>query len=211
MPPSRNAGHLKGRWRELLCNARTNGDLHSDDLRPKAQDFCTAEGELARIEIACENGTWTSNADIYFCELMGKRELAERARKNRAAIYEQREHERSAEAEREAAEQRAREAAEKEARARQTEKAERSLRAGDLISPADFELLAEKYGVKLPAKFVGWLREHCGSIRIMPHKEQLPQGVSWANKYETYYRHDGRGKSKSIYTYADALAEAVGL
>ncbi len=177
----------------------------------KLKDFCTAEGELARIETACENGTWTSNADIYFCELMGKRELAERARQNRAAIYEQRDREKYEEEQRRLAEQRAYEAAEREKRARWAEQAEQSLRVGHYISPSDFELLAEKYGIKLPVKFVGWLREHCGSIRITPHREQLPQGVSWVNKYETYYRYDGKSKSKSIYAYADALADAVGL
>ena len=142
---------------------------------------------------------------------MGNRELAEKARKNRAAIYEQRDHEGYEEEQRRLAEQRAYEAAEREKEARWTKQAEQSLRAGHYISPSDFELLAEKYGVKLPVKFVGWLREHCGSIRITPHREQLPQGVSWVNKYETYYRYDGKSKSKSIYTYADALAEAVGL
>ena len=175
------------------------------------KEFCTVKGELARIETACENGTWTSNADIYFCELMGKSELAKRARTNRAAIYKQQDREGYEEEQRQLAEQRAYEAKEREEQARWTEQAEQSLRSGNFISSFEFELLAKKYGVKLHAKFVGWLREHCGSIRITQHKKELPQGLSWANKYETYYHYDGKSKSKSIYAYADALAEAVGL
>lgn len=220
---------LEENTREYFCHIRGTADL----LKPlglncystveqaetaiksipeeKIISFCTVEGELKRIENACERGAWTSNADIYFCELMGKYEFAERARKNRADIYAQREREEREEAKREEEERQEREEAAARERADRGAKAERELRAGNFISPSDFELLAEKYGVKLPIKFVGWLREWSGNIQIKKREEEAPQGVVFESKYETRYRCYNNHQSTSIWKYADALADAIGL
>lgn len=74
-----------------------------------------------------------------------------------------------------------------------------------------FEKLAERYGIPLPAKFLGWLRQWCGDISITRHTEELPPGVAWENQYDTIYYYSKGHKSSSLFTYADKLAQAVGI
>lgn len=70
-----------------------------------------------------------------------------------------------------------------------------------------FEKLAERYGIPLPAKFLGWLRQWCGDISITRHTEELPPGVVWENKYDTVYYYSKGHKSSSLFAYADKLAQ----
>ena len=74
-----------------------------------------------------------------------------------------------------------------------------------------FEKLAERYGIPLPAKFLGWLRQWCGDISINRHAEVLPPGVVWENQYDTVYYYTKGHKSSSLFGYADKLAQALGI
>lgn len=177
----------------------------------RLKQLATVEGKLERIRQAIAAKSWTSNADAFFCEMVGQSELADEVRKNRAAIYEQRAREEQEHREKDEAEQRAREEAEQRKRLEEIEQAERNLRAGEFITPQGFELLAEKYGVKLPIKFVGWLREHCGKIKIEQYSDEDKQKYILIGKYNTLYYHSKGHKSTAIYDYADKLAEAVGI
>lgn len=168
-----------------------------------AKIFLDKDGELDRIKTAIEAGTWTSNGDAFFCELCGEFELAERVRENRAAIRAKKEAERVAELEREEREKAERAAAEQREQEQQLEQAERDLRAGKYITAAHFEQLAERYGVNLPIKLVGWLREHCGSIRLKADAD--------CGGYFTQYYYDKGHKSTSIATYGDKLGKAMAI
>lgn len=169
-----------------------------------AKIFLDKDGELDRIKTAIEAGTWTSNGDALFCELSGEFELAERVRENRAAIHAKKEAERAAKQEREGQAKAARVAAEQREYEQQLEQAEQNLRAGKFITAAHFEQLANKYGVSLPIKFVGWLRKWCGSICLKTDTEY--------GGYRTqYYLKDKRHKSTSIGTYGDKLGRAMAI
>ena len=148
-------------------------------------------------------GTWTSNADAYFCELCGEFVLAARVRTARAAYRAKQEQERKEREAREEKEKQEREEAERQEREQQLEQAERDLRAGLFIAPAYFEQLAEKYGVSLPIKFVGWLRKWCGRIRLKVDTEY--------GGYTTQYFCNKNHKSTSIGTYGNALGKAMGI
>lgn len=168
-----------------------------------AKIFLDKGGEIDRIKTAIEEGSWTSNGEALFCELCGEFELAERVRENRAAIRAKKEAERVAEQEREERKKAERAATEQREHEQQLEQAERDLRAGKYITAAHFEQLAERYGVNLPIKLVGWLREHCGSIRLKADAD--------CGGYSTQYYYDKGHKSTSIATYGDKLGKAMGL
>ena len=175
------------------------------------QAFPDANAKLEQIKLAIANKAWTSNADALFCEVCGDFATANAVRLNRAKYKarQKEEEEKKAAAEQERiAKQKAEEAlAEKQ----RLDKAETDLKAGKSISPALFEKLAERYGIPLPAKFLGWLRQWCGDISIIRHTEELPPGVAWENQYDTIYYYSKGHKSSSLFTYADKLAQAVGI
>ena len=175
------------------------------------QAFPDAATRLEQIKLAIANKAWTSNADALFCEICGDLATANAVRRNRAEYRarQNEEEEKKAAAEQERiAKQKAEEAlAEKQ----RLDKAEADLKAGKYISPAMFEKLAERYGISLPAKFLGWLRQWCGDISITRHTEELPPGVVWENKYDTVYYYSKGHKSSSLFGYADKLAQALGI
>ena len=176
-----------------------------------AQAFPDANAKLEQIKLAIVNKDWTSNADALFCEICGDFATANAVRLNRAEYkarqIEEEEKEAAAEQERIAKQKAEEELAEKQL----LDKAEKDLKAGIFISPAMFEKLAERYGIPLPAKFLGWLRQWCGDISINRHTEELPPGVVWENRYDTIYYYSKGHKSSSLFTYADKLAQAVGI
>ena len=187
-----------------LCKEQMRELLAATTEERAAKFFLDVNGELDRIREAIEAGTWTSNGDAYFCELCGEFELAAKVRTARAAYREKQEQERKERKAREEKEKQEREEAERQEREQQIEQAERDLRAGLFISPAYFEQLAEKYNVSLPIKFVGWLREWCGSICLKTDTEY--------GGYRTqYYLKDKRHKSTSIGTYGDKLGRAMAI
>ena len=157
------------------------------------------------------NKDWTSNADALFCEIFGDLVTANAVRRNRAEYrtrqIEEEEKEAAAEQERIAKQK----AEEKLAEKQRLDKAETDLKAGKFISPAMFEKLAERYGIPLPAKFLGWLRQWCGDISINRHTEELPPGVVWENQYDTVYYYTKGHKSSSLFGYADKLAQVLGI
>lgn len=168
-----------------------------------AKIFLDKDGELDRIREAISTGKWVSNGDALFCELHGEFALAEQTRAARAAYRIKREQERKEQEEREEKERQERAAAEQREHEQQLEQAERDLRAGKYITAANFEQLAEKYRIALPIKLVGWLREHCGSIRLEAHPE--------CGGYSTQYYYDKGHKSTSIATYGDKLGKAMAI
>ena len=175
------------------------------------QAFPDANAKLEQIKLAIANKAWTSNADALFCEVCGDFATANAVRLNRAKYKarQKEEEEKKAAAEQERiAKQKAEE---KLAEKQRLDKAETDLKAGKFISPAMFEKLAERYGIPLPAKFLGWLRQWCGDISIIRHTEELPPGVAWENQYDTIYYYSKGHKSSSLFTYADKLAQAVGI
>lgn len=152
-----------------------------------AKIFLDKDGELDRIREAISTGKWVSNGDALFCELCGEFVLAAQVRTARAAYRAKQE----------------RDEAERQEREQQLEQAERDLRAGLFISPAYFEQLAEKYGVSLPIKFVGWLRKWCGRIRLKVDTEY--------GGYTTQYFCNKSHKSTSIGTYGEKLGKAMAI
>lgn len=158
---------------------------------------------LELIAEAVRLGKWTSNGDVLFCEMHGEFALAEQTRAARAAYRIKREQERKEQEEREEKERQERAAAEQREHEQQLEQADRDLRAGKYITASNFEQLAERYGVALPIKLVGWLREHCGSIRLEAHPE--------CGGYFTQYYYDKGHKSTSIATYGDKLGKAMAI
>lgn len=159
---------------------------------------------LSHVALAVERGNWTSNAEALLCELCGKPDLAAKVRANREA-YKARQAKEEQRREAEAEQRRREEAdAEQKRKAEELEQAEQNLRAGKFITATHFEQLAEKYNVSLPIKFVGWLREWCGSICLKTDTEY--------GGYRTqYYLKDKRHKSTSIGTYGDKLGRAMAI
>ena len=201
-------GNIPGLCKEISFNPYTTPEQMRELLAATTEEraakfFLDVNGELDRIRKAIAAGTWTSNADALFCELCGEFVLAAQVRTARAAYRAKQEQERKEREAREEKEKQERDEAERQEREQQLEQAERDLRAGLFISPAYFEQLAEKYGVSLPIKFVGWLRKWCGRIRLKVDAEY--------GGYTTQYFCNKSHKSTSIGTYGNALGKAMGI
>lgn len=190
-----------GGWR---TPEEVRGILANTTADAAGKAFPCLDAFLAHVALAVERCDWTSNADALLCELCGKPDLAAKVRANRAAYKARQAKE---EQQREAAEEQRRKEeaeAEQKRKAEELEQAEQNLRAGKFITAAHFEQLAEKYNVSLPIKFVGWLREWCGSICLKTDTEY--------GGYRTqYYLKDKRHKSTSIGTYGDKLGRAMAI
>lgn len=200
-------GNIPGLCKEININPGTTPEQMRELLAATTEEraakfFLDVNGELDRIREAIAAGTWTSNGDALFCEMCGKFELAARVRAARAAYRAKQEQEQKEREAQEEKEKQEREETERQEREQQLEQAERDLRAGLFISPAYFEQLANKYGVSLPIKFVGWLREWCTGIRIRRGDDGERRIAYWADK---------KHKSTSIWEYADKLGEACGI
>lgn len=201
-------GNIPGLCKEIIINPYTTPEQMRELLAATTEEraakfFLDEDGELDRIREAIAAGTWTSNGDALFCELCGEFELAAQVIKARAAYRAKQEQERKEREAREEKERQEREESERQEREQQLEKAEQDLRAGKYITASHFEQLSEKYGVALPIKLVGWLREHCGSIRLEAHPD--------CGGYFTQYYYDKGHKSTSIATYGDKLGKAMGI
>ena len=90
-----------------------------------------------------------------------------------------------------------------EYRARQNEEEEKEVAAEQerIAKQKAEEKLAEKQR----------LRQWCGDISINRHTEELPPGVVWENQYDTVYYYTKGHKSSSLFSYADKLAQALGI
>lgn len=166
---------------------------------------------ISMLEDKTQKGGWTGLLDIDYAKFYGQKELAEKMIANRQNILAKREAE-------EKAEQLARQ--EREAKRKEEEEAEKqakiengitALKNGKRITAEQFELIAERHKITLPIKFVGWLREFCGTVEITRHNEVLPSGVIWVDKYKTIYSCTPKHKSTTIFKYADKIAEAIGI
>ena len=203
-------GSIEGLCENAHINPYFTPEFVRDEWLPSLTDEQTAHGfpdragKLHLIREAITLGLWTSNGDAYFCELCGEFELAAQVRTARAEYRAKREQEERERAEREEKEKKERAAAEQREREQQLEKAEQDLRAGKFIAPAHFEQLANKYGVNLPIKFVGWLREWCGNIRLKRDDE-------YGGYITSYYPLSKKHKSTSIGTYGDKLGKAMAI
>ncbi len=188
-----------------LCDAVSydisNIDAVKEQLRQLSEqrliECATVDGKLDHIRKCIDAQQFTSNGDALFCELVGKYELAEEVRKNREMVLKMREAEEQkrkeddAERKRIKAEQDARELEEKLKQALQ------KWNDGDFIEAKEFELLCDKYSVKLPIKFVGWLREWCMSVSS---KQYTIKRDRYSNK--NHY-------SKVIGNYINQLTQAI--
>ena len=201
-------GNIPGLCKEIIINPYTTPEQMRELLAATTEEraakfFLDVNGELDRIREAIAAGTWTSNGDALFCEMCGESALAEAVRKNREEYRQKQQAERAkedAEHERKRIEQKE---AERQKEEQMLEQAERDLRAGKYITAAYFEQLAEKYGVSLPIKFVGWLRKWCGRIRLKVDTEY--------GGYTTQYFCNKNHKSTSIGTYGNALGKAMAI
>ena len=109
-------------------------------------------------------------------------------------------------------EKRAKEQERERRRIEYIEAIKRLILSEDYISAKEFELIAAECKISLPLKLVGWLRAHCGRILIQKHDCELPAGLKWQYKYATSYTYAKKGHtSKSIYKYADMIAEYLRL
>lgn len=201
-------GTVAGLCKKIEANPYATPKQMRDQLAAITEEqagkiFLDKDGELDRIREAISTGKWVSNGDVLFCEMHGEFALAEQTRAARAAYRIKREQERKEQEEREEKERQERAAAEQREREQQLEQADRDLRAGKYITASNFEQLAERYGVALPIKLVGWLREHCGSIRLEAHPD--------CDGYFTQYYYDKGHKSTSIATYGEKLGKAMGI
>lgn len=201
-------GSIPGLCKEININPCTTPEQMRELLATTTEEraakfFLDVNGELDRIREAISTGKWVSNGDALFCEMHGEFALAEQTRAARAAYRIKREQERKEQEEREEKERQERAAAEQREHEQQLEQADRDLRTGKYITASNFEQLAERYGVALPIKLVGWLREHCGSIRLEAHPE--------CGGYFTQYYYDKGHKSTSIATYGDKLGKAMAI
>lgn len=201
-------GNIPGLCKEIIITPCITPEQMRELLAATTEEraakfFLDVNGELDRIREAIAAGTWTSNADALFCELCGEFVLAAQVRTARAAYRAKQEQEQKEREARDEKEKQERDEAERQEREQQLEQAERDLRAGLFISPAYFEQLAEKYGVSLPIKFVGWLRKWCGRIRLKVDTEY--------GGYTTQYFCNKNHKSTSIGTYGEKLGKAMAI
>ena len=201
-------GNIPGLCKKIDANPYATPEQMREQLEAMTEEraakiFLDKDGELDRIREAISTGKWVSNGDVLFCEMHGEFALAEQTRAARAAYRIKREQERKEQEEREEKERQERAAAEQREREQQLEQAERDLRAGKYITAFSFEQLANKYGVSLPIKFVGWLREWCGSICLKTDTEY--------GGYITSYYYTKGHKSTSISTYGNKLGKAMAI
>lgn len=201
-------GSIPGLCKEISINPYVTPEQMREQLEAMTEEraakiFLDKDGELDRIREAISTGKWVSNGDALFCELCGEFVLAAQVRTARAAYRAKQEREQKEREAQEEKEEQEREEAEQREHEQQLEQAERDLRAGKYISAAHFEQLANKYGVSLPIKFVGWLREWCGSICLKTDTEY--------GGYITSYYYTKGHKSTSISTYGNKLGKAMAI
>lgn len=176
----------------------------------KAQDFNQAK-IIEFFKKSLDKGSYLNKRDILFAKLCKEYDLAEKMLiahdEYIKRANEKREQERieSEEAERKRNEE------EERKKAQQLQSAYEKIKSEKWITVEEFEMLCNAENIKLPAKFVGWLRERCGNICIKKHKEQLGENLYWEHLYNTCYYCNKKYKSTAIYRYADALGTAIGL
>ncbi len=174
---------------------------------------CTpnTQTKLEKIKEAIKAKKWTSNGDALFCEIIGELEIAEQVRKNRAEILERQQRLKLEEAQQKEKERNEAQQAAEQKRRELINHAKEQILSELPITSEEFELIAKEYGITLPIKFIGWLREYCRSVHIKKNTP-LPAGLTWKYKYDTTYRYTQKGHtSTSIYKYADMIAEKLGL
>ena len=184
-------------------------EFTKEQIRTYAPD---AKTKIERIKAALAEKRWTSNGDALFCELVGELETAEQVLQNRAEYKERQRLAELEESKKREEEKRAKEQERERRRIEYIEAIKRLILSEDYISAKEFELIAAECKISLPLKLVGWLRAHCGRIRIQKHDCELPAGLKWQYKYATSYTYAKKGHtSKSIYKYADMIAEYLRL
>ena len=161
------------------------------------------------------NNGYINNLDILFAENCGKNDLVVRMRnyKNNWHIEKnQRElKEHQAKEKQEELENQEKLKAKELKKQNDIKTAYEKIKNQKKLTATEFELLCNIENIKLPIKFLGWLREHCGSIKIENHKSDISEYVVGTNSYYTSYMYNKGHKSTSIYKYADMLGNAVSL
>lgn len=162
------------------------------------------------------NGQFISNLDILFCELMEETELADHYTKYRENYLKEQELQRQ-----EKERQRQKKEKEKQEKERQKqfellEKAQTRFYNGIEITAQEFEMLCNKYNVKIPIKVLGWLREYCYNItaKKWDNKQLLKQYgfiPNFTTKYDVKYYYTKGHKSTTFLTIIDKLAIAMNI
>lgn len=150
-----------------------------------------------------QNG-YIKNIDILFCELLRNSELATRCKAQQAkARAERAEQEAKARQQEEEREEQAR----KQRQAEELQEAYNRLKTKNAIDATQFEMLCNDAEICLPAKFVGWLRNFCGTISIKQREKDDKE--QYLYQYQTEYYYTKGHDSTSIRKYADMLAAKV--
>lgn len=166
------------------------------------------------LEKEIEQNHYINNLQILFCELQGNTELANRCKEQKAKVLKEREEERK----QEETERKAREEQEEKNRLEQEQKdleqAYTSIKTKNELSATQFEKLCNDLHINLPIKFIGWLREFCGTIYIKQrNREEIIKKYGYypnfTYQFETTYYYTKGHRSTSLAKYADMLAEKV--
>lgn len=163
-----------------------------------------------------QKGRFISNIDIYFCELLGLKELAKHYREYRELYIKLQEQERKEEEQkRQKLEQEQRER-EKQKELEKLEIAKTQFLNGKEITAEQFKKLCNEYNIKIPIKVLGWMREHCSYISAKKwNNEQLLKQYGYipnfVNKYDVKYYYTKGHNSTTFSTIIDKLATAMNL
>lgn len=175
---------------------------------------------LEQIKQAKQDHKYINNLQILFVECMELFELAKELKTYKVEITKElelkREIERKLEEDKRQKEKLERNKAEEEKKQKELEIAYNKLREYKTITAYQFEILCNENNVKLPIKFVGWLREHCRTITITPLNRQkyidkFGYCPNFLYNYETNYSYVKGHKSSSIDKYTNQLAIKVGI
>lgn len=163
-----------------------------------------------------EKGKFINNIDILFCNLLGLPELANHYKEYREIYLKLQKREQEEQEQKRKELEQARQEQEKQKQLELLDKAQTKFYNGNEITAQEFEMLCNKYNVKIPIKVLGWLREYCFKItakkwdnkQLMKQYGQIPNFV---NKYNTNYYYTKGHNSTSIASIIDKLAIAMNI
>lgn len=212
----------------LLCRNNVGYPL-SRNTHKTPQDLENAINEMQNhdteniinmLKNAKENNKFISNLDLLFLKEIGEFELLEEfttyKQELTARLTAEMEEKERQEKEKEEKEKEERERKQKEEREKTLASGYEKIKNQYYITAKEFELLCIDNNVKLPIKFLGWLREHCVEMQIKSrNNEELMQKYGYIPnflyKYDVHYYYRKGHDSTTIDKYANELATAINL
>lgn len=174
---------------------------------------------LQNIEFKMKTGQYVSNLDILFCEVMEQaKTFVEELKNYKQQLMEKLELERQEKEQKQLAEEQEKQKLELEQKKLEQEqllaKGYANLKAGEKITPQQFEALCKAENVSLPLKLTGWLREFCGDISIKSWDKEFyikKYGYfpNFVDNFDINYQYVKGHKSTSLNKYACELASKV--